>query len=433
MKIAVLSSTYADAGNDAVLLAKEISKHEWNCILITELASTEGNCKKKDVWCSRMDTKVYDGETKKTAEYGIDTEKFALDETLKTGKERAEKRMDILLEALEHMIETTRPDIVISISHHITDRLCNLVCRKKGVKMMFMNSTTPMGKTGTGKSPLWDDYIKESEFRAPSKEEEEEIDKYIKKTTSEKKLMNEEGINFTARKRLRRDIKDIFNFIFTDKRADMQAIARAAKNAILKRARKRMAKALYTKPRKGEKYVFFPLQIPHDASLTVLSPENHNQRRNARKIQENLPNGWKLYIKEHPKGEGEMPLKWLKEMARMKNTRLLNPRENTHDLIENCKVMIVATTLTGWEGILYGKPVITLGSPAYSKFGCTLGKEWTEKMEEASKKAPERERVKMLIRAAMESTHWCHIYVNDEEHENTRRLAELAISEAKKC
>jgi len=122
----------------------------------------------------------------------------------------------------------------------------------------------------------------------------------------------------------------------------------------------------YDKVRADEKFIFFPLHAFFDMQVLVRSPFYFNQAELVRLIALSLPSDIKLYIKEHPENIGYTPIEQLRKIKSIENVRLLDPAFNSHDLIKNSEAVITIASTTGWEALLYEKPVITFGKAFYS-------------------------------------------------------------------
>ena len=86
-----------------------------------------------------------------------------------------------------------------------------------------------------------------------------------------------------------------------------------------------------------------------------------------------LPEGWVLYVKEHPWQMWNNGLNYsscrypgyYKKISRLKNTFLVPIEANTFDLIKNCQAVATVTGTAGWEAVLRLKPAIVFGYAWY--------------------------------------------------------------------
>ena len=144
------------------------------------------------------------------------------------------------------------------------------------------------------------------------------------------------------------------------------------KNFWRRYVRQFLAKKFYSMPKKGEKYVFFPLHFPDDSQLTLRAMPFISQEYIIEIISRYLPYGYVLYVKEHPASVGSFSLRMLKYISKLPNVRIIPPLLNPYVLIENSQFICVINSTVGMESLLYQKPVITFGESFYRGKGVTL-------------------------------------------------------------
>ncbi len=135
--------------------------------------------------------------------------------------------------------------------------------------------------------------------------------------------------------------------------------------------RKRFVWLFYEKSQEGEKYVFYPLHLQNDAQIIVRAPQYSDQVALIETLSHFIPVGYYLYVKEHPNNVGGMPLGALWRIKRIPNVRLLPVNTHSHTLIEGADLIITVNSTVGWEGLIYQKPVISLGTAFYDIGGLT--------------------------------------------------------------
>jgi len=123
-------------------------------------------------------------------------------------------------------------------------------------------------------------------------------------------------------------------------------------------------------PKAGEKYVLYPIHFQPEASTLVQAPYYLDQAALIEDISKSLPVGYQLYVKEHVSNRGRRPLAFYKRLRDTFGVRLLGPDEDTWALIRDAAAVAVITGTVGWEGLLFGKPVVTFGDVFYNE--CTL-------------------------------------------------------------
>ena len=119
-----------------------------------------------------------------------------------------------------------------------------------------------------------------------------------------------------------------------------------------------------------EQYVLFPIHFQPEASTLVQAPYYLDQEALIEDISKSLPVGYRLYVKEHVSNRGRRPPAFYKRLRKTFGVRLLGPDEDTWQLIRDAAAVAVITGTVGWEGLLFGKPVVTFGDVFYNE--CSL-------------------------------------------------------------
>ncbi len=127
----------------------------------------------------------------------------------------------------------------------------------------------------------------------------------------------------------------------------------------------------FDKPVRDERYVLYPIHFQPEASTLVQAPMYLDQVALVEDIAKSLPVGHWLYVKEHVSNRGRRSLDFYARLRDTLGVRLLGPDEDTWALIRNASAVAVITGTVGWEGLLFGKPVITFGDVFYNECGLT--------------------------------------------------------------
>lgn len=180
-----------------------------------------------------------------------------------------------------------------------------------------------------------------------------------------------------------------------------------------------------------EKFFFFPLHFPRESQLTVRAPHCLNQEAIVDIAARSLPSGYKLYIKEHPNHIGEVPLKVIRQISKMKDVVLLHPQSHSHQLIQKSSGVIVINSTVGFESILYQKPVVVLGKPFFSGLGLTIDVGDYFHLPEALRQALKLreipyEQVVAFISAILKASY--KGYYGDSSQQNIKAVAEAILS-----
>jgi hypothetical protein len=122
----------------------------------------------------------------------------------------------------------------------------------------------------------------------------------------------------------------------------------------------------FESPVPGEKYVLYPIHFQPEASTLVLAPMYLDQVALITDIAKSLPVGYRLYAKEHLSNRGRRPLEFYSAIRAIPGVRLLGPDADTWALIKGATAITVITGTMGWEGCLFGKPVVSFGDVFYN-------------------------------------------------------------------
>lgn len=124
---------------------------------------------------------------------------------------------------------------------------------------------------------------------------------------------------------------------------------------------------LYDEIEENEDFAFFPLSAEPELSLYLWAPFITNQIELAKHIARSLPAHFKLYVKEHPAMFGYRTRHYYKQLKKIPNVKLINPKIQGYDLIKKAKLITIITGTGGWEASILKKPVITFGNIFYNK------------------------------------------------------------------
>lgn len=121
----------------------------------------------------------------------------------------------------------------------------------------------------------------------------------------------------------------------------------------------------------AKRYVYFPLQYQPELTTSPLGGVYVAQLLAIKTAAAALPEGWELYVKEHPgqlvvHGGNTTPARYTgfyKSIAEIPNTRLVPVSTNTFKLMDNAQITSTMTGTAAWESILRGKPAVVFGYP----------------------------------------------------------------------
>lgn len=127
---------------------------------------------------------------------------------------------------------------------------------------------------------------------------------------------------------------------------------------------------------KEEKYIFFPLHYQPEAAVLIYGKWYNNQVAFIENLAKCIPFGYTLYVKEHQNTFGNRRFGYYKEIKRIPNVKLLSPYLDVFSLTKNSSLVVTISGTVGFEALIFGKPVITVGDVYYSacsevaKCGC---------------------------------------------------------------
>lgn len=114
-------------------------------------------------------------------------------------------------------------------------------------------------------------------------------------------------------------------------------------------------------------FVFFGFHKQPEASIDVCGRYFENQYENVVNIWRQLPNDWKLVIKEHSNAIGDRSVSFFKKLQKLPGVILVDEYADSLELIKRCKVVITNTGTMALEAALMRKPAITLSKVAFNK------------------------------------------------------------------
>ena len=121
----------------------------------------------------------------------------------------------------------------------------------------------------------------------------------------------------------------------------------------------------YDKPHSDESFFLYPLHFHPESSTSILAGTYLNELEVIRNIAFNLPEGTKLYVKDHVSAYGYPTLEFYKQLKTLPNVRVLSPHAATKELIKRSLAVITLTSTVGYEALLLGKKVFLFGSVFY--------------------------------------------------------------------
>jgi len=117
----------------------------------------------------------------------------------------------------------------------------------------------------------------------------------------------------------------------------------------------------------GKEYVFFPLHFVPEASINYFSEFFYDQVSIIENISRCLKENQYLVVKEHPAQVGLLSTKDYRRVKnKCSNIIYISGAESSMDIACGAKCIVTITGTVGYEGLIIGKPVISMGNVFYN-------------------------------------------------------------------
>jgi len=119
-------------------------------------------------------------------------------------------------------------------------------------------------------------------------------------------------------------------------------------------------------------FVYFPLHVEPERTLSITQPFFSNQLEIITHIAKTIPIDHKLYVKEHPfmlKISSSLifrEISYYKKIVSLPNVELIHPTVNPDELISNCSAVITISGTSAIEAAFYKKPSIVFSDVSYT-------------------------------------------------------------------
>ncbi|MBU0667293.1 MAG: hypothetical protein ABIC91_06030 [Nanoarchaeota archaeon] len=280
----------------------------------------------------------------------------------------------------EKYFQKQKPDVVIGGGQRYFNLIPFFICKKINIKYINVHLDIFPGEF-TITDNIFDEssefkaYWNEVKEKEISEEERLEIQDYFDSIT--KKFQKPTWASIDQRPKVnKKKIAYLFNRIYTylfveDKKTPYLRVFRGVKKYFMKILRSKIVRIIYSKPDYNSKYIFYPLHVEWDDTIIVNNPQFIEQENLIKQISQSLPAGHQLYVKEHPANIGGIPISILRKIKRLPNVKLLPSEEDSYKIIKNCQAVITIVGSSGWEALLFEKPLIVLGNAYYKSAGVT--------------------------------------------------------------
>lgn len=135
---------------------------------------------------------------------------------------------------------------------------------------------------------------------------------------------------------------------------------------VARRFRSARVRTMYQARVAGERYLLYPLHFHPESSTSILAGTWLNEYEVIRNIAFNLPEGMRLYVKDHASAWAYPDLTFYRRLRALPNVRLLPPDAPTKKLIRGSEAVITLTSTVGYEALLLQRRVFLYGEVFYS-------------------------------------------------------------------
>lgn len=119
-------------------------------------------------------------------------------------------------------------------------------------------------------------------------------------------------------------------------------------------------------------YIFFPLHAEPEIAITNYAKNYQNQIEVIRNIALQLPSKYKLIVKEHPRNIGRRSLGYYRKILDIPNVDFVDFDLPSIEVVKRSNMIIVLSGNIGFEAVLNGIPVISLGKTMYNMLPKTM-------------------------------------------------------------
>ena len=276
----------------------------------------------------------------------------------------------------EKILDEVKPDFLITgITTLHYNHLFYKMCQARGVKILMLRLSYLRGLCIiASRTYLIDNaqYDEKHNFSSLS-----EFQNYMKKYDADKESSTyKDTFQSSKIKYLQSALKYLFSnnsnlkthFTYYG-RTKLKVIRIILINEIKKRYRKYFInKNLIRNIENQRPFVYFPLQTDPERSTLIAAPRFSNQIEVITNIAKSLPDGYDLYVKEHPL----MILReWrsisdYKHIMSLPNVKLFQPSVKSENIIKKSSLVISINSTSGLESGFYDKPSITFSDQDFS-------------------------------------------------------------------
>lgn len=330
--------------------------------------------------------------------------------------------------ALEGLFAEVDPDVLVpEVGTELLRTVAHHVALERGVPTFFLFYTIFPNPLRLYVDTMQGPIVPPDEVRELAPEEREEVERFVADFTTRREPIRAHRRVAPTLERLRHAAEFLRARAGEDRDNEYLLPGHWTAEHVTGWFRATAARPQYRAPRRGRPFVYFPLHDTEDYKIKQLIPHLADQEAIVELLVAALPPDHDLVVKEHPQSIGQNPVALLRRLAGREGVVLVDPRTSTHDLIERASALAVISSTVGLEGLLYGKPVLTLGRPFYAGQGLTVDVDSLLDLQRQLPRLldfrPDRERTLQFLHAARARCLAGAPVLVDSSDENARVLA----------
>ena len=276
----------------------------------------------------------------------------------------------------EKILDEVKPDFLImacTTLHH--NELFYRICQARGVKILMFRESYLRDRwiiASDDYSIDHTEYDVKHNFGSLS-----EIQNYIKKYDATRQLSS---YTKTFQSSKLKYLQSILKYLFSDNsnikthftyygRTKLAVLRITLINVIKKKYRQYFINKNLIRDIENKKpFIYFSLQSEPERSTLIAAPLFTNQIKVITNIAKSLPNGYNLYVKEHPLMyiREWRSISYYKQIMSLPNVILIHPSVKSDSIIKRSSLVVSINSTSALEAGFYNKPSITMSEQDFS-------------------------------------------------------------------
>lgn len=171
-----------------------------------------------------------------------------------------------------------------------------------------------------------------------------------------------------------------------DKRMHTGSLAFKVRNSTIGRRYASETLAATSPELPTERTIFLPMQVANDTQITLYSPWIRSMEQLVDVVLRAMPEGYSLIVRDHPEDRRNRSYDKVIEQVK-KAGAYWAPTQPLLPIIRNADAIVTVNSTVGFEGLLWNKPVVTLGQAFYEGPGGSIGAKNEDELRDALKRA----------------------------------------------